>query len=63
MANRMDRATLERRLAQAERQVAEGKRHVARQRELIARLAAAGHDAKAAQNLLFQFEDLLGIHC
>jgi ADP-dependent phosphofructokinase/glucokinase len=59
---RTDLAGLEQRLAQAEWQVAEGKRHVARQRDLVARLVVNCHDGKGAQNLLFQFEELLRLH-
>jgi hypothetical protein len=48
-------------LAKAEQHVAEGKRHVDKQRELVAKLAADGHDTFEARRLLEQFEELLAI--
>lgn len=58
----MDRATVERRLAQCERHVALGAEHVRSQRELIAKLEKDGHDTTAAAALLLQFEELQALH-
>jgi hypothetical protein len=58
----MDRAMLERHLAQAERHVTEGVNHVARQREIVAELADDGRDLRTAQALLVQFETMLANH-
>jgi hemerythrin len=49
-------------LAEADRHVAEGEQHVARQREMVAELERDGHDAKAARELLRQFEQTLAMH-
>jgi hemerythrin len=58
----MDRAMVERHLAQAERHVVEGSRHVVRQRQIVAELADDGDDLKLAQELLARFEELLVSH-
>ena len=59
---RMDRAVILNHLAQAERHVAEGEQHIIRQREIIEMLARQGHDTKAADELLGQFEQTLAAH-
>lgn len=48
----MDRAMLERHLAQAERHIAEGEDHLARLRQLIDHLTSGRHDLKPAHDLL-----------
>jgi hypothetical protein len=58
----MDRAVLERHLAQAERHILESQRHVSRQREIVAELANDGHDFSSAEDLLAQFETMLAAH-
>jgi hypothetical protein len=58
----MDRTLVERHLAQAERHVIQGENHIARQRQIIDELASGGHDLKAAQDLLAQFEDTQTMH-
>ena len=58
----MDRAMLERHLAQAERHIAEGTVHVGRQREIVVELANDGRDLESAQALLVQFQTMLAHH-
>jgi hypothetical protein len=52
----MNRAVLQRRLAEAEEQIANGLRHIARQRELIAELESNGHPTGHAKYLLAGLE-------
>ena len=58
----MDRATLERHLAQAEMHITASEHHLVRQREIVAELANDGRDLRSAQALLTQFETMLGNH-
>ncbi len=58
----VDRAMVERHLAQAERHVAEGERHIARQRQIVVELESDGHDLEAARDLLAQFETMQAMH-
>jgi len=58
----IDRQLWQEHLAQAERHVAQGQQHVTRQRRVIAELECDGHDAKAARQLLKQFEEMLALH-
>ena len=52
----MNRAVLQRRLAEAEEQIASGLRHIARQREVIAEHESNGRPADHAKYLLAGFE-------
>jgi hypothetical protein len=52
----MNRAVLQRRLAEAEEQIASGLRHIARQREVIAELESNGHPTGHAKYLLAGLE-------
>jgi hypothetical protein len=47
----MDRAMLERHLAEAEMHITESERHIARQREIVTELENDGRDLKSAQVL------------
>jgi hypothetical protein len=58
----MDRAMLERHLAQAERHIAEGEHHIARQREIVAQLENDTLDLRSAQVLLTQLEAMQANH-
>jgi hypothetical protein len=58
----MDRAMLERYLAEAERHVTEGGEHIATQRRIIAELERDSHDTTNARQSLKQFEELQAIH-
>jgi hypothetical protein len=58
----MDRALVERRLAQIERHVTESTRHIADQRELIAEWDRDGHPTEQACRLLAQFEKIRALH-
>ena len=62
MLGAMDRAMIEKHLAQAERHVADGERHITRQRQIIAELERDGHDAGSAKELLTIFEETQAIH-
>jgi hypothetical protein len=61
-ARRMDRAMIEKHLAQAEQHVADGERHITRQRQIIAELERDDHDAGSAKELLTIFEETQAIH-
>ena len=52
----MNRAVLQRRLAEAEEQIASGLRHIARQCEVIAELESNGHPTGHAKYLLAGLE-------
>jgi hypothetical protein len=58
----MDRASLERRLANAQKHITEGERHVAAQQKLIQRMARLGRDTTRSQRLLETFEETLRLH-
>ncbi len=59
---RMDRDSLEQRLARAEGYMAMSKRHIASQRTFAAELLRDGHDASQALALLLRFEELQQLH-
>jgi hypothetical protein len=52
----MNRAVVQRRLAEAEQQIANGLRHIARQRDLIAELESNGQSSGHAKYLLAGLE-------
>lgn len=54
----MDRATLERHLAEAERHVALGEKNIANQRRVLENLLRDGHDTAEAERLLQGFLDV-----
>jgi hypothetical protein len=58
----MDRAMLERHLAEAEMHITESERHIARQREIVTELENDGRDLKSAQALLTQLEAMQANH-
>jgi hypothetical protein len=58
----VDRAMIERHLAQAERHIAEGERRIERQREIIAALERDGHDTIQARAPMVNFEEVLRTH-
>jgi regulator of protease activity HflC (stomatin/prohibitin superfamily) len=58
----MDRAMLQKHLAQAERHVAEGEAHLARQRALIRKLERDGHGSRAARLFLRSLEETQALH-
>ncbi len=58
----MDRAMIERHLAQAEAHVALGLQHIARQIEVIANLERGGHATSLAFELLATFRDMQVTH-
>jgi hypothetical protein len=58
----MDRAMMQRHLAQAEWHVAEAEAHLARQRLLIRNLERDGHAARAARRFLKSLEETHALH-
>jgi hypothetical protein len=58
----MDRATLERRLANANKHIAEGARHVAQQKALVQGMERQGRDSSTSKQLLQTFEETLRLH-
>ena len=58
----VDRAMLERFLAQGEEHVALGDEHIARQRHLISELRRDGQDTEMAETLLAEFEQSQALH-
>jgi hypothetical protein len=58
----MDRAMLQKRLAEAERRVAEGEALLARQRALIRKLERDGHGSRAARVFLRSLEETQALH-
>jgi len=55
----MDRAVEEEHLRKAETEIAQGRDRIERQTQLIARLAADGHDVTTAQSLLQTMRETL----
>jgi hypothetical protein len=62
MLGGMDRAMIERHLAQAEQHVALGERHLASQRDIVAMLERDNHDVTEAKRLLATFKELQCLH-
>jgi hypothetical protein len=58
----MDRAMLERRLAQAEKHIAIGRRNAAAQRMLVDELRRDQHPTEMAERVLALYEELLALH-
>jgi len=58
----MDRANLERRLANAEKHIDEGMRHIAQQKKLIQGMERLGRDASVSKKLLQTFEETVRLH-
>ncbi len=58
----MDRATLEKDLAQADAHIAKGHERIALQHEIIAELDREGHDTVPARELLAAFENTEAMH-
>jgi len=58
----MDRANLERRLANAEKHIDEGMRHIAQQKKLIQGMEHLGRDASVSKKLLQTFEETVRLH-
>jgi hypothetical protein len=58
----IDRQLWQEHPAQAEGTSPKGEQHVACQRETLAERQREGHDAKAARELLRQFEEVLAMH-
>lgn len=58
----MDRAMMQRHLAQAEWRVAEAEAHLARQRALVRNLERDGHGARAARVFLRSLEETHALH-
>jgi hypothetical protein len=62
MLSGMDRASLERRLANANKHIVEGMRHVAQQRALVHGMERLGRDSSTSKELLRTFEETLRLH-
>jgi hypothetical protein len=58
----MDRAMLQKHLAQAARHFAAAERHVERQRRIVAHLKREGRDVTEASGVLLQFEVVQAMH-
>jgi hypothetical protein len=58
----MERAILERHLAEAEAHVSTGKINIERQGELVAKLERCGHNSAEARDQLIKFVDLQSMH-
>ena len=58
----MDRAVIERRLAEAERHVTLGEKNIANQRRVLENLLRDGHDTAEAERLLQAFLDSQDLH-
>ena len=62
MLSGMDRANLERRLANANKHIDEGTRHVAQQKAFVQGMERPGLDASTSRHLLQTFEETLRLH-
>jgi hypothetical protein len=62
MLSGMDRASLERRLANADKHIVEGMRHIAQQKALIQGMERLGRDTSTSKRLLRIFEETLRLH-
>jgi hypothetical protein len=62
MLSGMDRASLERRLANADKHIGEGMRHIAQQKALIQGMERLGRDTSMSKQLLQTFEEMLRLH-
>jgi hypothetical protein len=62
MLRGMDRASLERRLANADKHIVEGMRHIAQQKALIQGMERLGRDTSTSKRLLRIFEETLRLH-
>ena len=62
MLSGMDRASLERRLANANKHIDEGTRHVAQQKALVQGMERLKQDTSTAKQLLQTFEETLRLH-
>jgi hypothetical protein len=58
----MDRASLERRLANADKHIVEGMRHIAQQKKLIQGMERLGRDTSMSKQLLQTFEETVRLH-
>jgi hypothetical protein len=58
----MDRATIERNLAEAEQHVARGEKNIANQRRVLENLLRDGHDSTEAEQLLTTFLNTQDLH-
>jgi hypothetical protein len=54
----MDKATLQRLLAEAHKHIAQGEQAIHRQRAVVAELGRDGHDTVRARSLLAEFEQI-----
>ena len=58
----MDRASLERRLANADKHIVEGMRHIAQQKKLIQGMERLRRDTSMSKQLLQTFEETVRLH-
>ena len=58
----VDKATIERDLAQTQGHVSQGEKHIARQRGLIAQLDRDGHDTATAREFLDRLFETQALH-